>query len=169
MVNDVEERDPQQTTYCILQQNLFCALNQPGLVIPRAVVQRAQLAGEDLVITFIRRDHFDQGAKNARLLPAQTAVEDLLAFTKVNAALLRRSQQCNQFSRGARARMRPVIEMGRGERFEYPHESGILLFPPLNEEFSIAELRPSDCVAIDQDSLCACPIPIFAPFCSVDE
>jgi beta-lactamase regulating signal transducer with metallopeptidase domain len=50
MVNDVEQRNPQQPTHRVFEQDVFCPLNQPCLVVPTVVVQRMQLNCKDVMI-----------------------------------------------------------------------------------------------------------------------
>jgi len=50
MVNGIEQRNPQQPTNRVFEQDLFCALNQPCLVVPTVVVQGMQLNCKDVMI-----------------------------------------------------------------------------------------------------------------------
>jgi hypothetical protein len=95
----------------------------------------------------LARDSYDRARKlkssgpdcrNSRFLPAQTAVETYPAFAKLNATLLGRNQQSDQFSRRARAGMGPVIETIRRQCLEHSDEGGVLWLPSLNEELSVA-------------------------------
>src|SRR5438477_11416854 len=138
MVNGIEQCDPQQPTHRVFEQYLFCALNQPCLVVPTAVVQGMQLNCEVAMIALVSRDHLVATSETRGVLPTQTAVETFQAFAKLNTTLLRRNQQSDQFSRRARAEMRPVVETISRQRFEHPDESGVLLPPSLNEELSVA-------------------------------
>src|SRR5947209_20249878 len=98
MVNDIEQRNPQQSPYCVLEQNLFCALNQPRLLVPSAALQRVQLLGKQVMVAFISCNHLFQSAKATRFLPSQSAVPAFPAFADFNAALLVGNQQSNQSS-----------------------------------------------------------------------
>src|SRR2546422_2111846 len=140
MVNHIEQGNPQQSPYCVLEQNLFCALNQPRLLVPSAAFQHVQLFGKHVMIPFVSCNHLFQSTKAARFLPSQSAVHAFPAFAEFNAALLGGNQQSRQFSSRTRPWVRPVIETVSWQRFEDPHKGRVFLFPPLDEELSIAEL-----------------------------